>query len=432
MSTLPPRKEDRLAVDRQGGGFSWNTHALLTRAALSPATVHELQEPVTLAPLSDFLTASGNDFQVLVRWHGDLLGARGGRSEPRHEISAPSSDRDFLELLRLNPNFVFAYVRLPQPDEVPSDIEHNPSRQGPGNRNDASAADSLYIETPLGGELSPWDILFTFSDEPDWGMDQDLYVLDGRPYGEAPFGIRTGPSSQGPFHMAFFHENPLLYLLLPALRRSFVEERCRLSFALADLAFRAQFPYWGWRFAAWAVHYLQDITQPYHARAFPPSLLSVVRRFLTSGTASGFGGLLRDTLKAHHFLFEGLVHFLLNEAVKRGTFRELTEALAGTEDLGGQPLDKILKLSSRQAAILAGKADRSLRRLFGDLSLGQVEHLLGGEAASPIAAEFHGTIRTHPEALRQFMACACPCLKDAGIVTRYALARIRGGASPVL
>ena len=38
---------------------------------------------------------------------------------------------------------------------------------------------------------------------------------------------------------------------------------------LAELAFRTGHPYWGWRFAGWALHYVQDLTQPYHARVLP-------------------------------------------------------------------------------------------------------------------------------------------------------------------
>jgi ABC-type multidrug transport system fused ATPase/permease subunit len=34
---------------------------------------------------------------------------------------------------------------------------------------------------------------------------------------------------------------------------------------LASLAFRTDHPYWGWRFAGIALHYVQDLTQPYHA-----------------------------------------------------------------------------------------------------------------------------------------------------------------------
>jgi hypothetical protein len=47
------------------------------------------------------------------------------------------------------------------------------------------------------------------------------------------------------------------------------EYRIHLWDSLAALALRTGHPYWGWRFAGWAMHYLQDLTQPYHARVLP-------------------------------------------------------------------------------------------------------------------------------------------------------------------
>ncbi len=119
-----------------------------------------------------------------------------------------------------------------------------------------------------GETVSPSQVFATFSDEPDWGMDQNLYPIREYGYGPAPFGAETGKSSQAPFHMAFLHENPIVTALVPDLRRSFMEQRIRVSFALARTAFAHRVDYWGWRFAAWAAHYLQDLTQPYHARPF--------------------------------------------------------------------------------------------------------------------------------------------------------------------
>jgi hypothetical protein len=322
--------------------YSWNTHALITRAALQNVDIQALQDAVAVVSLSDFVRAAPGDILDVAHWYWDWLESQGGAPVPRERISPPASEADFVRLIQLNPTVGFPHVRLLQPHEVSLDARHDPSRNGPPG--------SLYVDTASGSQLSVRDVLQTFSDEPDWGMDQDLFVLDGQRYGRAPFGVRTGSSSQGPFHMGFFHENRFLYFVLPALRRSFVEVRCRLFFALAGIAFRQGVDYWGWRFAAWAMHYLQDLTQPYHARAFPLSLRSVARHLFNADIYGGVRGFINDVLKSRHLIFEAFVHFLLNESVKRGTFSELQEALAGSDtdvdsrhgrDTGGRSTSKI-------------------------------------------------------------------------------------------
>lgn len=42
-----------------------------------------------------------------------------------------------------------------------------------------------------------------------------------------------------------------------------------LERVLARRAFASGHDYWGWRFAGWAMHYVQDLTQPFHASILP-------------------------------------------------------------------------------------------------------------------------------------------------------------------
>ena len=62
---------------------------------------------------------------------------------------------------------------------------------------------------------------------------------------------------------------PLMYASSGALRRTFPEYRMHLWQTLARHAMLSGHPYWGWRFAGWAMHYAQDLTQPYHANVLP-------------------------------------------------------------------------------------------------------------------------------------------------------------------
>ena len=69
--------------------------------------------------------------------------------------------------------------------------------------------------------------------------------------------------------MGFMHEDRLLYAAAPFIKRTFPLLRSYQYSSLAALAFRTGHAYWGWRFTGLALHYLQDLTQPYHASLAP-------------------------------------------------------------------------------------------------------------------------------------------------------------------
>jgi hypothetical protein len=120
------------------------------------------------------------------------------------------------------------------------------------------------------------DVVASASDEPDHGFDINLWDDNGTAWGRAygfgrqPFGNpRAENSTQAPFHMGFFHEADIVYRLAGFLKRTYPEYRVHLYRTLAVEAFRSGHPYWGWRFTGWALHYVQDLTQPYHSQALP-------------------------------------------------------------------------------------------------------------------------------------------------------------------
>jgi hypothetical protein len=129
----------------------------------------------------------------------------------------------------------------------------------------------------LEGEPVPVvDVIASASDEPDYGLDIGLWGDDATAFGKV-YGLGKQPfgnpavafSSQAPMHMGFFHEAAIVYAAAPFLRHTYPEYRVHLWRSLAAEAFRSGHPYWGWRFAGWGLHYVQDLTQPYHARVLP-------------------------------------------------------------------------------------------------------------------------------------------------------------------
>jgi hypothetical protein len=136
---------------------------------------------------------------------------------------------------------------------------------------------TLFVSLKNGDSVQPLDVLVTASDEPDLlGLDIGLFAdnktemskLYG--FGEQPFGnpnLEYG--SQAPFHMGFYHEAGIMYTLAGFLKKTYPEYRIHLYKRLSEFAFQTGHPYWGWRFMGWGLHYLADLTQPYHSTVLP-------------------------------------------------------------------------------------------------------------------------------------------------------------------
>lgn len=134
----------------------------------------------------------------------------------------------------------------------------------------------IYSALEEGALLTPAAIMAAANDEPDLGMDVGLFSNNGTPYGahygfgEQPFGNpNLSYGSQAPFHMGFYHLDWLTRTAQPSLLKTYPIWRIALYDRLAVTAFQAGHSYWGWRFMGWAMHYLGDLTQPYHALPLP-------------------------------------------------------------------------------------------------------------------------------------------------------------------
>jgi hypothetical protein len=407
---------------------SWNTHALITRASLNTVDVPKLGNLVPVIPLEAFLSVAQEPLRDLLKWYYELLDRKvyGGASKTRTISDIPKAivaPGDFLAALRLNVNNPLHYVRVLEPDEIAPDTQHDPSRDGPPG--------GMYVETGRDEVIQVSEVLCTFSDEPDWGMDQDLFSVAAYGYGSCPFGPGHGASSQAPFHMAFFHENPLVIALRPSLGRSFMGERIQLFFALAGLALDSGIDYWGWRFAAWAMHYLQDITQPYHAKPFPAARLPLLIRFLLHPNPKKFAAKNENYLKNRHILFEAAVHFLLNEAVKKRVDHPFLRALAGQFGKGGfqtrpykhvephMDVEPLLKQSSEVAARLARQIDRTMIALMNDPRISDPGYSLARDNTFRIEEAFSSAASERPDLFDDFTRLVSLCLVRTGDASRF-------------
>jgi len=114
-----------------------------------------------------------------------------------------------------------------------------------------------YVEGEIGEKVKASDILINYSDEPDWDLDTDLDLNK--------IQALTG-GSQGYRHMYFSVFGGLM-------KAGEAPKRANHFFEMSKIAFRKGDNYWGFRFAARAIHYLEDLSQPYHTYPAPLDVL---------------------------------------------------------------------------------------------------------------------------------------------------------------
>lgn len=259
---------------------AWDNHTQLCYLALEDEKL--VATEVKAESLGDFVLATQPEL-------ADLLSRL--EDEARRDIplyparpeslafSGPYADADaaraaFIAAIRVNPAVPFPlYVQLQAGATRPA----RPDLA-------VTAADNFNNRVPNGPfqALSPGEtvaaleVVASASDEPDYGMDIGLFSDNKSPvasvygFGVQAFGNPALPyGSQAPFHMAFANESVILKAAAPFTKVALSDWRFRLYGELSRFAFAKGHAYWGWRFAGWALHYLQDMAQPYHASVMP-------------------------------------------------------------------------------------------------------------------------------------------------------------------
>lgn len=166
--------------------------------------------------------------------------------------------------------------------------------------------------------LTPHEILSLYATDVDDGRDQDLFLRDenGAPKPIFPdqrwFGAIQGPNSQAFRHIEkppFNLRHPIATFGIPFRSIGEASQRVEIYFQLSRLAFALGEDYWGWRFLAGGLHYLQDLHQPYHAGQVTPTLLRQGLGVLLSWgwKEKGFMGSFVHVISNSHRFFETYV-----------------------------------------------------------------------------------------------------------------------------
>ncbi len=267
-----------LALAAPAASFAWSNHALL--AAIALADEGWGTSMVKVEPLDDFLSSAKAEIAT-------ALAAAEAKAKSDYKDYKPlpaalafnpaaegeALRASFVGAIRVNPTMPFLdFLQVPV----------NESSERPELASNASIFKELKVpNSPLraletGEEVEALKVVETAAEEPDYGMDIGLYEDNNTDYGKTyGFGVQPfgNPAlfygSQAPFHMSFDNEDGIIHALAKFTTESNVGYRIDLYSTLSRAAFASGHKYWGWRFAGWALHYVQDITMPYHATVIP-------------------------------------------------------------------------------------------------------------------------------------------------------------------
>ncbi|MBW2971854.1 hypothetical protein KY359_02355 [Candidatus Woesearchaeota archaeon] len=135
----------------------------------------------------------------------------------------------------------------------------------------------------LAGKMSARQILSDFSDEPDWEMDQNL---------DLSWMQAFSGESQGYRHM--YYPTWSFHVPMGFMAQGQTPERADHFYNMAKMAFDRGDTYWGFRYLARTLHYIQDMAQPYHTR-------QLYWRFIN--LKDPYYGTIQ-TIKNYHFAYE--------------------------------------------------------------------------------------------------------------------------------
>ena len=263
--------------------FAWSEHPLMAYPVLKGIPELVDADQVTARSINGFLVANEKGLEKILeefeQWARlNLAYYPPLPAELKFKASGNYNDvlDRFLKAIRINPEVKLPlYIHL-----LPGQVAEGSRLISPASittlKDVGSMLKTNYLNLNEGEKISPLSVLLTANDEPDYGLDLGLFEDNGTAHGQKygfgrqPFGDPTLDfGSQAPFHMGFFHEPRIVTSLAPFLEKSLIEYRIQKFKTLSIFAFQNGEYYWGWRFMGWGMHYIGDLTMPYHAVALP-------------------------------------------------------------------------------------------------------------------------------------------------------------------
>ncbi len=261
--------------------YAWQNHYLFNRAALEVLPEVANAPKVPVERLEDFLLKEQEGLVKLMAQieadakltyakaapQPDALAFKGG--------DAATIRNNFMRALRLNPGTPLGYFLQVAPGRPLPGKKSNPDIVSIFGEKDLKRA-YVFYDIKKGEMVAPLEVLATAGDEPDFGLDINLFTDNNQDFsknygfGEQSFGDpKLYYGSQAPFHIGYYHESGIIFMAAGFLKRTYPRYRVHQNLSLARYAFKTGHPYWGYRFLGWGLHYVGDLTQPYHARVLP-------------------------------------------------------------------------------------------------------------------------------------------------------------------
>jgi hypothetical protein len=190
------------------------------------------------------------------------------------------------------------------------------------------------------------EILTTAIDDPDLGkLDQNLpKEISSRvdPNNDRPFmGGIEGPTSQGFRHMYFGGwkgKHPVITFQIPPRAIGQAPYRFETLALYAKNAIRSGNLVWGTRTLGWAMHYIQDLTQPFHSVQAISKKMVPWSELLTWPPKKGFENLVKESTRIitnYHWAYEGYVR----DIAKKGQDSPFYDCLVHPEKYSELKLD---------------------------------------------------------------------------------------------
>ena len=231
--------------------------------------------------------------------------------------------------------------------------------------NPQSPFDQLFDAERTQQRRTPLQILTDHAIDPDDGRDQNLPIAIFKD--QFWFGGGTGVSTQ-----AFRHiEKPPWAFGFPFRKLGEATDRIQIYFDLAQESKKIGENYWAWRFLACALHYVEDLNQPYHAAQASPQMLWLgLKAYATWGRTSDKGilGTIAHLMSNTHLFFEAYTEWQSQTGMpvglvwNRNIAKQDTEPITTSVRLFGETIrDRSHQVSANtMAAVIALTQDRLL------------------------------------------------------------------------
>ena len=269
--------------------------------------------------------------------------------------------------------------------------------------------------------------------EADEGMDQNLDVSPHQKY----MGGTTGMSSQGFRHMfyrAWSMAEPLVTFHVPFHEIGEAPERAQTYFDLAVQAKKAGHLFWAYRFLGIGLHYVQDVSQPFHSNQLGSLRLFPLWIILTRGYEAGVGEATRLSGN-FHLSFEQYTSYLL----KRSAETELSLAFKVPKGDDGlkitleQNLDlsinegvrQLAQSSSRLAPDVVESQEELMGKLLRDPRMDIIPGWLDAQGGPKIDLEQIDSDSKLAKERKNMFESMFAALSNTGVATRWYIDRFK-------